>query len=175
MLYLVLQMGVILAVAALVFFALGYWFASGRAQPSVEIPAPAPDPHVERELAQAQGRIGDFERQVADLEADLERAREHITGGEAGESEPGVSETAGAEDSEFGLVYPVRPEAVDDLTQLRGVGKVIARQLNDLGVYTLAQIAAWDKAQVDAVSGSLAFKDRIRRDDWVAQAKRLIR
>ena len=175
MLYLVVQMGAILAVAALVFFALGYWLAAGRAQPSAEVPEPVPDPQVERELAEARGRIGDFERQVADLEADLERAREHIAGDEAGDSEPGAPVAAGAEDSEIGLVYAVRPEAVDDLTKIRGVGKVIARQLNDLGIYTLEQIAAWDKAQVDAASGKLAFKDRIRRDDWVAQAKRLLR
>ena len=63
----------------------------------------------------------------------------------------------------------------DDLRQIKGIGKVIAGKLNDLGVYHFEQIAAWSQEDVDWVSGSLSFKGRIERENWVEQAKALVR
>ncbi len=60
-----------------------------------------------------------------------------------------------------------------DLTQLNGVGKVIANKLNDHGI-TLKQIAAWTDEDVHRVDEQLDLKGRIAREDWVAQAKALL-
>ncbi|WP_298291301.1 50S ribosomal protein L21 [uncultured Litoreibacter sp.] len=61
----------------------------------------------------------------------------------------------------------------DDLTQISGVGPVIVKKLNDLGVTTFAQIAAWSKDDIAAMDEKLNFKGRIDRDDWLKQAKKL--
>ena len=61
----------------------------------------------------------------------------------------------------------------DDLTKLKGVGRVLAAKLHASGVYTFAQIAAWGPEDVAAMDDKLSFKGRIDRDGWVEQAKSL--
>lgn len=66
-----------------------------------------------------------------------------------------------------------RPAAPDDLKLISGVGPKIEGILNELGIFTFAQVAGWKKAEREWVDGYLNFKGRIERDDWVKQAKAL--
>ena len=66
-----------------------------------------------------------------------------------------------------------KPAAPDDLKLISGVGPKIESTLNELGIFTYAQVAGWKKAERDWVDGYLNFKGRIERDDWVKQAKAL--
>ena len=78
------------------------------------------------------------------------------------------------EDEALGIIFPERPEQVDDLTEINGVGPVIAGQLNDFGVYRFRQIALWDDSIVEEFSSRLkGFPNRIHRDNWRKQASRL--
>ena len=62
----------------------------------------------------------------------------------------------------------------DDLKRIKGIGPVLEKKLNDLGILTFSQIAALKKEDIERISAQLAnFKDRIVRDDWIAQAKKL--
>ena len=62
----------------------------------------------------------------------------------------------------------------DDLSLIKGLGPKLKAQLADLGITNFAQIAAWDDADIDRVDAQLGrFQGRIRRDDWVAQARLL--
>ncbi len=61
----------------------------------------------------------------------------------------------------------------DDLKKLAGVGPALEKKLNDAGITTYAQIAAWNADEVAEISEELALKGRIERDDWVGQAKAL--
>ncbi len=64
----------------------------------------------------------------------------------------------------------------DDLKRISGVGEVLEKLLNDLGVYYFFQVASWSPEDVQYVDDRLeAFKGRIQRDDWVEQAKDLAR
>jgi len=64
------------------------------------------------------------------------------------------------------------PADGDDLTRIKGLGPKIAALLHSLGVTSFAQIAAWDDAQIDRIDAQLGdFAGRIRRDNWVEQAK----
>ena len=48
-------------------------------------------------------------------------------------------------------------------------------QLADLGVTSLAQVAAWDEAEAARIDAQLGrFAGRITRDAWVEQAQLLI-
>jgi NADH-quinone oxidoreductase subunit E len=66
-----------------------------------------------------------------------------------------------------------RPEAVDDLKLISGVGPQIEKTLHELGVFTFKQVASWKKAECEWVDGYLSFHGRIDREDWVKQAKAL--
>ncbi len=72
-----------------------------------------------------------------------------------------------------GVVFVEQPHIRDDLKKIHGVGDVLERRLNDLGVYTFRQIMQWNELAIEKFSELLIFKDRIRRDDWPAQARRL--
>lgn len=77
-------------------------------------------------------------------------------------------------DPKLGLIYKTQPENVDNLTEIEGISLVLAQRLHDIGIYTHAQIAAWDEDQVKEFSARLAFKDRIYRERWVEQARKLV-
>lgn len=63
-------------------------------------------------------------------------------------------------------------EGADDLRQIKGLGPKLATLLNSLGVTRYAQIAGWTDADIDRIDAQLgAFAGRIRRDNWVEQAK----
>ncbi len=62
--------------------------------------------------------------------------------------------------------------ASDDLTRIKGVGPKLAARLGELGVTGFDEIAAWDEAAIDRVDAELGrFQGRIRRDNWVEQAR----
>ena len=60
----------------------------------------------------------------------------------------------------------------DDLKAIKGVGPALEKSLNEMGVWTYAQIAAWNAAEVAWMDDNLVrFKGRVSRDNWVEQAK----
>lgn len=63
------------------------------------------------------------------------------------------------------------PEVFDDLKRIRGIGVLIEKRLNALGVSTYDQIAKWTAIDVERVSDSLDFKGRIERENWIEQAR----
>lgn len=66
--------------------------------------------------------------------------------------------------------------ASEDLTQVKGVGEKLAAQLQDLGISSLAQVADIDIKDLDDESHALhSFKSRIVRDEWVDQAKAILK
>jgi len=61
----------------------------------------------------------------------------------------------------------------DDLTQIKGIKKVINEQLHACGIRTWKQIAQWSADDLRAFSELLAFKNRATREKWQAQARAL--
>ncbi|MFN0079800.1 MAG: hypothetical protein ACKVY0_25330 [Prosthecobacter sp.] len=77
-------------------------------------------------------------------------------------------------DPRLGLIYPTRPEKIDDLTALKGIAQVLEQRLHELGIYTYFQIAHWNEEHIKELSSRLSFKDRIQRERWVEQAQQLL-
>ena len=62
----------------------------------------------------------------------------------------------------------------DDLQEIVGIGKVFEHALNEIGIYSFAQIAAFDVKDVARVNMALKeCKGRMEQDDWIGQAKDL--
>jgi predicted flap endonuclease-1-like 5' DNA nuclease len=62
----------------------------------------------------------------------------------------------------------------DDLTQIKGVPKVLERRLHKVGVFYFWQIAEWSPEDVRHVDSQLtAYQGCIERDDWISQASEL--
>jgi predicted flap endonuclease-1-like 5' DNA nuclease len=64
-----------------------------------------------------------------------------------------------------------KPTVPDDLKRIRGIGRVNEAKLNEMGITTFAQIAAWGAAEEERYGELLEFEGRIEREEWVAQAK----
>lgn len=61
----------------------------------------------------------------------------------------------------------------DDLKRIRGIGVLIEKKLNALGVTRYEHIANWSSADIDRISNLFEFKGRIERENWIEQAKNL--
>lgn len=61
----------------------------------------------------------------------------------------------------------------DNLKRISGIGPKLENLLHRVGVYYYWQVAEWTPADISYVDKRLeGFKGRIRRDGWIAQAKR---
>jgi len=64
----------------------------------------------------------------------------------------------------------------EDLKQIRGIGPFIEKKLHTIGVYTIGQIARFTKDDIERATKLIKyFPGRIERDNWIFQAKEIIR
>ena len=110
--------------------------------------------------ATAAGATVWAKRRKDEDELDLEVTETTAAEVEPGEAPAPVVETAAATDT------------ADDLTSIKGIGVAIAERLHDAGVTTFAQIAAWSDEDIAEIAPKIkAGADRIKREDWVGQAR----
>ncbi len=65
----------------------------------------------------------------------------------------------------------VRSSVPEDLKRIRGIGVLIEKKLNSMGVTSYDQVANWSAGDIERVSHVLDFKGRIERENWVEQAR----
>lgn len=71
-------------------------------------------------------------------------------------------------------LFDRRPDQVDDLKEVKGIGPVMERILNENGCYHFKQLANFSSRDIEWISQALgSFPDRIDRDEWVGQAQTL--
>ncbi len=61
----------------------------------------------------------------------------------------------------------------ENLKLISGVGPAIEKKLNAMGVTRYEQIAKWTKADIEKADKKLNFKGRIKRENWISQARTL--
>ncbi len=69
--------------------------------------------------------------------------------------------------------FSSRPDQVDDLKRIKGIGAVIEETLHGLGVYQFSQVAEWTEDNTAWVENFLSFPGRIGRENWIDQARTL--
>ena len=140
-------------------------------------PAPAPEGHfAETRLAALEERLRMLEegKNPAPAPETLDARQREV-----------FSDTPASEEEEPELSLRAfqpavgAPRAVatyqDDLTAIEGIGPFLQQKLYEAGISTYAQISAWDDAEVEEITKKIQFfPGRIRKDDWVGQAKRLL-
>ncbi len=61
----------------------------------------------------------------------------------------------------------------DNLQDIKGIGAVLEKKLNAMGITRFEQIAAWTEDDIAKVDDTLNFRGRIQRERWVEQARQL--
>lgn len=171
MFYLVWQMGLFLLIA----FAGGLfvgWQAWGSAGRDAEVDAAAKEnARLRSENENLARRLGEAEARQPVAEVNVVKPRK------ASKSQAGKTGAAGLPDA-----ARAEPEAepetsaeagADDLTAIKGLGPKAAEALKAGGVTRYAQMAGWSDSDIADWDARINGRGRIRRDDWVGQAKAL--
>lgn len=82
-------------------------------------------------------------------------------------------ENGTAKEAPEGPLFAAPAGEPDQLTKIKGIGKVAERQLNEQGITTYAQIAALTADEIQKVDDYMPFSTA-QITDWQAQAKELI-
>jgi predicted flap endonuclease-1-like 5' DNA nuclease len=61
----------------------------------------------------------------------------------------------------------------DDLTVIKGIGKVIEKKLHEMGITSFRQIAAMTPEDAHRVNEAIEFPGRVERENWIGQARTL--
>jgi len=83
------------------------------------------------------------------------------------------AETAKPEAKQAAPKKEAAPAKADDLTKLKGLGKVFAGKLEAEGITSYGQIAKMKKADIDALEEKIGAAGKFESNDWVTQAKEL--
>jgi len=76
----------------------------------------------------------------------------------------------------FNIAASIEGSDIDDLKEIKGIGPLIEKKLNMLGIISFKQISELPSEALEQVAHALKFfPDRIRRDNWVQQALELSR
>jgi predicted flap endonuclease-1-like 5' DNA nuclease len=115
--------------------------------------------------ASATEALAERDKRISELMEQLEQARQHSAG-------PPPKPKGVAPEG----LYTSLPDhhTADDLKKIRGVGPVLEKTLNELGIYFFRQIAEFNDDHIDWVADHInTFGGRIKRDQWVEQAASL--
>jgi predicted flap endonuclease-1-like 5' DNA nuclease len=64
----------------------------------------------------------------------------------------------------------------DDLQMISGIGPFIEERLHALDIYTFLQISKFSEKDIETINNAIEyFSGRVERDEWVAQARELVR
>ena len=91
----------------------------------------------------------------------------------AAEAPPAEAVPAEAAKATFKGIEAPRGEA-DDLKRITGITPKLEQRLNDAGVFHFWQLADLDADHAAALDRQLRLKGQVQREDWVAQAKKLV-
>lgn len=67
-----------------------------------------------------------------------------------------------------------RNAKADDLSQITGIGKAIQSKLFSAGIFHYDQMADLSALQIDWLNNAIGFSGRYERENWGAQAKKLV-
>ncbi len=116
----------------------------------------------DQQIEQLKGRLADAQ-QISSAETAKPNRKTPKNRSSQAPNKPGASHASP-------VLFAV-PKEKDDLKRVKGIGPVMEKTLNSLGITSFKQIAEFTKADIERVSDALeTFPGRIERDDWVGGA-----
>ncbi len=113
-----------------------------------------------------QIQLGNEQQRVTDLNNNLNELKQQISQKEKDNS--GVRYFI----NPFTIAATMESSDIDDLKKIKGIGPVIEKKLNMLGIISFRQISEFNEEAIDQISHTLKFfPDRIKRDHWLEQAR----
>ncbi|MDF1767526.1 hypothetical protein [Maricaulis sp.] len=197
MFYLIWEMGILLLLAVGFGVFVGYQLWSGDARSAEADAAIAENARLRQENENLARRLGDAESAATSvaIASDLTPARaerpeiampDPVPTPETPANKPVAAAKATAKSKAKPASKPeAKPaskpaskpaatvSASDDLGAIKGLGPKAAAALKAGDVTSVSQIAAWTDADIDRWDDAINGRGRIRRDDWVGQAKAL--
>ncbi len=134
------------------------------------------------EAEELEAKLAAAEARIADLESAMDGNRPSPYGMPAERALPEGADveprrdTAEDQPSGDGADRPdsARDGACDDLKLIRGIGPSVEKTLNELGIYTLSQVAEISEFDIERIASRLkGFRSRFYREDWIGQAREL--
>ncbi|MEI6451084.1 MAG: polyhydroxyalkanoate depolymerase, partial [Actinomycetes bacterium] len=87
-------------------------------------------------------------------------------------AEPAPEPVAVVAEPEPEPVAPPKPKATrDDLTRIRGIGEGMQTRLNEIGIFSFAQLVSTSVPKIREALGDVGRMARI--DEWIDQAQEL--
>jgi len=156
------QIVICLLIAALIGFIIGYLVAKSSSKKTT--PAPAEDV-VENEepLVVEKKETEEVQIPTENVVADAVKALEEVDSQEKEEIDSQKPE----------LLDAPRNNKKDKLSEIKGIGPKVEKQLNKAGIYHFEQIANWSEANIKWLEINTTFAHRAIKDLWVNQAKSL--
>lgn len=133
---------------------------------------------IEKLLGECQGKliVSDVNLIKKDIDCEDEK-NEQITKESKTKKEIALERIkAKAEKVNFSRIGNASEENKNDLKLIKGIGPFIEQKLNTIGIFTFKQIANFTDEDKETVNEVIEFfPGRIKRDDWVGQAKLFIK
>lgn len=142
-----------------------------RAQRAVQLEARGDERR--SQIADLRARVRERDDRIASLEAELAALQATMEpAAPARRAEPVPLHAEAGPPS-----FPAVPAggAADDLTRIKGIGPVLKKKLNKIGITSFRQIADFTPTDVERVNAVLDFRGRIEREAWVEQAQAMTR
>lgn len=172
------EIWVLLALAALLGLVIG-WLIWGRRAPDS-----AAAEGLRAELRACQARGQEAAQKISRLEAELRAvpaapvtyAAKAAPAAPAAQAPAPTAEPVASVGTKPAALRAPRGGKADDLKRIKGIGPKLEQLCNRLGFWHFDQIAAWSAEEIAWVDANLeTFKGRVTRDDWVAQARALMK
>lgn len=158
--YLFMEILIYLLIAGVIGFILG-WVVKGKCDKSI--------PEVKEEKAKEKSVDTDISTENKNIPASQKEETSNTDS-----LSKKINDTERKEDKNIPtlkLLTEAREEGEDDLTLIKGVGKVLKGKLNTLGIYHFDQISSWNKEEQAWVNKYIAFPGKVEREAWVKQAE----
>ncbi len=130
---------------------------------------PAGLQQLENEVGALRYRFKQLEFQNQELEENNRRLKNELQESVVNQNQKSYTEPM------HPFVRPVEMHERNDLTLIKGIGPFIEKRLNMIGIYTYHQISEFTPEIIEHVTKAIEFfPNRILRDNWVGQAKKLL-
>ncbi len=119
-------------------------------------------------------QISEYERRIQEQDNQIDRLQAELNAVRS--KSDGTGPTAQQEETAQAFGATIQPSSTttaqsDDLTKIKGIGRVLEGKLHQLGITSFQQIADFTQADVERVNAVLDFPGRIEREQWVEQAR----